>query len=469
MDAAALPSPLHVPLPLPLTPPSILPKHVPFAQEDNETVRKQARLDADAHARVFGAAPETAPSSEKRSGKWGASEHQLFLEGLASFGKDWKKIASKVRTRTLTQIRTHAQKYFLKLDKARALGEAGPGTPHRMTPMKFAKAHGAEGSSKKKKKKMTRSLNSPRNHGLAVARLNLGANAASAFLPSTRDHWGDGTGELSEMNLSIGATSLLPPRLTPSSSCGSVRSGRSNDGDEMLSWPTDGPREAVRKARASGPAAAGRSPRRYRRETAHPLAFETSRTAHSGATKTQRVMQSLEEQVGRLRKGSNLRFDPRGDAASAEQMAVEATAAMKMLGMTVEVPLDELECNGTDDNSLSALSDDGVVLDDDSRKRRRRDGGAESPIDVSCDMSHMEGTASSTDCSRSSSRSGNGSDFDGPGKESRKRRRRSRGSSFVDECIEQLMQHAQGREELFIDPGLWTVDFDARRGGISNS
>jgi SHAQKYF class myb-like DNA-binding protein len=40
-----------------------------------------------------------------------------FIEGLELFGKGWKKIASLVKTRSVVQIRTHAQKYFLKLSK----------------------------------------------------------------------------------------------------------------------------------------------------------------------------------------------------------------------------------------------------------------------------------------------------------------------------------------------------------------
>jgi hypothetical protein len=35
------------------------------------------------------------------------------------YGKGWKKIAGLIKTRTVVQIRTHAQKYFLKLTKSR--------------------------------------------------------------------------------------------------------------------------------------------------------------------------------------------------------------------------------------------------------------------------------------------------------------------------------------------------------------
>lgn len=37
--------------------------------------------------------------------------------GLEMFGKNWKKIEELVKTRTGSQIRSHAQKYFLKFKK----------------------------------------------------------------------------------------------------------------------------------------------------------------------------------------------------------------------------------------------------------------------------------------------------------------------------------------------------------------
>ncbi|EEY59886.1 uncharacterized protein PITG_13032 [Phytophthora infestans T30-4] len=51
-------------------------------------------------------------------GRWTKREHELFLEGLQRFGRSWKKISSLVHTRTLVQIRTHAQKYLQKQSRA---------------------------------------------------------------------------------------------------------------------------------------------------------------------------------------------------------------------------------------------------------------------------------------------------------------------------------------------------------------
>ena len=52
-------------------------------------------------------------------GRWTREEHNLFLRGLELHGKGWKKIAALIKSRTVVQIRTHAQKYFLKMHKAR--------------------------------------------------------------------------------------------------------------------------------------------------------------------------------------------------------------------------------------------------------------------------------------------------------------------------------------------------------------
>lgn len=46
-------------------------------------------------------------------------EHELFLRGLRLYGREWKKVAADIRTRSSAQIRSHAQKYFAKLQKER--------------------------------------------------------------------------------------------------------------------------------------------------------------------------------------------------------------------------------------------------------------------------------------------------------------------------------------------------------------
>jgi MYB-related transcription factor LHY len=50
-------------------------------------------------------------------GKWTDDEHKKFLEGLKLFGKNWNLIRQHVGSRTCPQTRSHAQKFFRKLEK----------------------------------------------------------------------------------------------------------------------------------------------------------------------------------------------------------------------------------------------------------------------------------------------------------------------------------------------------------------
>ena len=53
------------------------------------------------------------------TGRWKFKEHIQFLEGLDKYGVKWKKIYSLMKTRTPNQIRSHAQKFFLKLKQVK--------------------------------------------------------------------------------------------------------------------------------------------------------------------------------------------------------------------------------------------------------------------------------------------------------------------------------------------------------------
>jgi SHAQKYF class myb-like DNA-binding protein len=56
---------------------------------------------------------EDEPKSQRRY--WTDQEHERFLDAIQNFGhKNVKAISAYVGTRSATQVRTHAQKYFLK-------------------------------------------------------------------------------------------------------------------------------------------------------------------------------------------------------------------------------------------------------------------------------------------------------------------------------------------------------------------
>lgn len=44
-------------------------------------------------------------------------EHVRFLEALKNYGKNWKKVEEHVASRTSTQARSHAQKFFANILK----------------------------------------------------------------------------------------------------------------------------------------------------------------------------------------------------------------------------------------------------------------------------------------------------------------------------------------------------------------
>ena len=54
---------------------------------------------------------------ETRTGRWTKDEHKKFIEAICKFGNEWKKVQQYIKTRSSTQARSHAQKFFLRLKK----------------------------------------------------------------------------------------------------------------------------------------------------------------------------------------------------------------------------------------------------------------------------------------------------------------------------------------------------------------
>jgi len=50
-------------------------------------------------------------------GRWNAGEHERFIEAIKKFGKDWKSVEQYIETRSGSQIRSHAQKFFNRIIK----------------------------------------------------------------------------------------------------------------------------------------------------------------------------------------------------------------------------------------------------------------------------------------------------------------------------------------------------------------
>ena len=76
--------------------------------------------------RTTGVEPEQQDvAANSRFGRWSKHEHEMFLEGLSKYGREWKHVARHVGTRSSAQIRSHAQKYFSKLDREMKAGIHG--------------------------------------------------------------------------------------------------------------------------------------------------------------------------------------------------------------------------------------------------------------------------------------------------------------------------------------------------------
>ena len=59
------------------------------------------------------------------NGRWSKEEQNLFAEAVLKYGNDWKNIQNHVSSRNITQVRSHAQKFLMKLKESNLLKERG--------------------------------------------------------------------------------------------------------------------------------------------------------------------------------------------------------------------------------------------------------------------------------------------------------------------------------------------------------
>ena len=64
-------------------------------------------------------------SENSNNGRWTIEEQRRFAEAVLKFGNDWKNIQNYVSSRNITQVRSHAQKFLMKLKESNFLKEKG--------------------------------------------------------------------------------------------------------------------------------------------------------------------------------------------------------------------------------------------------------------------------------------------------------------------------------------------------------
>lgn len=127
-------------------------------------------------------------TGQEHTGRWTREEHAAFLSALKQYGKEWKKVAAKVKTRTVVQTRTHAQKYFQKLQKALQTnapkgGTVEMGVDSRQKALALKKKQQQQQQYQQKKPPIIRSQSTASTHAAAHLMTNL-ASGASGDIPS---------------------------------------------------------------------------------------------------------------------------------------------------------------------------------------------------------------------------------------------------------------------------------------------
>ena len=64
-------------------------------------------------------------SDDSNNGRWGKEEQKLFAEAVLIYRNDWKKIQNHISSRNITQVRSHAQKFLMKLKENQFLKKKG--------------------------------------------------------------------------------------------------------------------------------------------------------------------------------------------------------------------------------------------------------------------------------------------------------------------------------------------------------
>lgn len=199
------------------------------------------RLQLQAHERQQKNKP---PEKKAQSRYWTPEEHARFLEALEKFGpKEVRAISEYVGTRTTTQVRTHAQKFYLKLQKEERLAAERKAkalaTGQSLEAVEAAEARGAKRRrTRSSRMQMPADLSKvPRREGMpppvtaaqtlaaAADRVRAASNASAA--PSSPGS-AAATSTSTTAQASAAAPAVAAPQVSPSTAPTAASSGRSD-------------------------------------------------------------------------------------------------------------------------------------------------------------------------------------------------------------------------------------------------
>jgi SHAQKYF class myb-like DNA-binding protein len=72
-------------------------------------------------SQVSGSQYDSCDDDNFNTGRWQADEHIRFIEAILRYGNEWKKVQQHVGSRSSTQARSHAQKFFVKIKRKNLL------------------------------------------------------------------------------------------------------------------------------------------------------------------------------------------------------------------------------------------------------------------------------------------------------------------------------------------------------------
>nr|GEV47560.1 protein LHY-like isoform X1 [Tanacetum cinerariifolium] len=86
-------------------------------QRIEEHIGTKTAVQIRSHAQKFFTKARKPYTITKQRERWTEDEHNSFLEALKLYGRAWQRIEEHIGTKTAVQIRSHAQKFFTKLEK----------------------------------------------------------------------------------------------------------------------------------------------------------------------------------------------------------------------------------------------------------------------------------------------------------------------------------------------------------------